>query len=104
MKDNVLREQVVALLTGGEAHVKIKDAIDNVGAKFRNARPTVDVHSVWEELEHLRLAQEDILQYTINASWKSPKWPEGYWPSHTGDITDDQWQASVDAFLTDLEK
>jgi len=104
MKDNVLREQLVALLTGGEAHVKTKDAIDNVGAKFRNARPTVDVHSVWEELEHLRLAQEDILQYTINASWKSPKWPEGYWPSDTGDITDDHWQASVDAFLADLEK
>lgn len=104
MKDNVLREQLVALLTGGEAHVKTKDAINNVGAKFRNARPTADVHSVWEELEHLRLAQEDILQYTINASWKSPKWPEGYWPSDTGEVTDDQWQGSVDAFLADLEK
>jgi hypothetical protein len=104
MDESVLRSQIVALLRGGEAHVKPESALANVGSQFRNVRPTADVHTVWEELEHLRIAQEDILRYTIDASWKSPKWPDGYWPHPTENVTDQMWERSVSRFFSDLEQ
>jgi len=105
MNDNVLREQLVKLLRGGEAHVKYREALEGVSAKHRNTRPSPESHSVWEELEHLRIAQEDILRYTLDANWKSPKWPEGYWPKlGTPEITDHMWTDSVNGFFSDLEE
>ena len=104
MEDSVLREQLVVLLRGGEAHIKAEPALADVNPEFRNVRPAADVHSVWEELEHMRIAQEDILRYTIDASWTSPEWPEGYWPAKTEGVTDEIWQASVDGFFSDLEE
>jgi uncharacterized damage-inducible protein DinB len=104
MDEMVLRQQLVALLRGGEAHLKAESALDNVGVESRHARPAKGVHSVWEELEHLRIAQQDILRFTIDSSWKSPKWPDGYWPSDTEKVTDEMWQISVDEFLADLNE
>lgn len=104
MDDTVLREELVKLLRGGEAHVKPETALAGVSPRFRNVRPAANVHSVWEELEHLRLAQEDILRYAIDASWKSPEFPDGYWPPENQIVTDEMWEASVSAFLSDLEE
>lgn len=104
MDDTVLREQLVELLRGGEAHVKAEAALAGVSPEFRNVRPAGGVKSVWEELEHLRLSQEDILRYTLDASWKSPEWPEGYWPASSEPVTDEEWGASVDAFFSNLEE
>lgn len=104
MDDSVLREQLVELLRGGEAHVKADAALANVNPQLRNVRPPADVHSVWEELEHMRIAQQDILRYALDASWTSPEWPEGYWPAKTESVTDEMWQASLDGFLADLKE
>ena len=104
MDDTVLREQLVKLLKGGEAHANAEAALAGVSPEFRSVRPAANVHSVWEELEHLRLAQEDILRYTIDASWTSPEWPEGYWPPENQSVTDEMWAASVDGFLSDLKE
>jgi uncharacterized damage-inducible protein DinB len=104
MEDAVLREQLVELLRGGEAHIKPHAALADVSAEYRNVRPAAEVHSVWEELEHMRIAQEDILRYTLDPSWKSPEWTEGYWPSLAVDVTDGMWNASVDGFFSDLEE
>lgn len=104
MNDSVLREQMVELLRGGEAHVKPDAALAGVSPQFRNARASADARSVWEELEHLRLAQEDILRYTLDPAWKSPPWPEGYWPAENQNVTDEMWKASVDGFFSDLEE
>ena len=104
MDDSVLREQLVVLLRGGEAHIKAEPALANVSPQFRNVRPAADVHSVWEDLEHMRIAQEDILRFTVDPSWKSPEWTAGYWPSKTEGVTDEMWKASVDGFFSDLDE
>lgn len=104
MDDTVLREQLVKLLKGGEAHANAEAALAGVSPEFRSVRPAANVHSVWEELEHLRLAQEDILRYTIDASWQSPEFPEGYWPAENQSVTDEMWKASVDGFVSDLKE
>jgi uncharacterized damage-inducible protein DinB len=104
MNDTVLRENLVELLRGGHAHAAAKQALADIKPELRNVRPATGLHSVWEELEHLRRAQEDILRYTLDASWQSPKWPDGYWPATTENLTDAMWQASVQGFFDDLDE
>lgn len=104
MNDSILRQNLVELLRGGQAHATAEQALDAVNPKSRNVRAVADGHSVWEELEHMRLAQEDILRYTLDASWTSPPFPEGYWPKENDDPTEKDWAASVAAFFADLEE
>jgi uncharacterized damage-inducible protein DinB len=104
MEDSVLRESLVELLRGGHAHVSAKKALAGVKPELRNARPADGLHSVWEELEHMRRAQEDILRYTLDPSWQSPEFPAGYWPGDTDSLTEEMWLASVGGFFADLEE
>src|SRR5438105_2807641 len=77
MNDSILRQNLVELLRGGQAHVTTEQALAGLNLALRNVRPATGGHSVWEELEHMRLAQEDILRYTLDASWTSPPFPAG---------------------------
>ena len=104
MNDSALRENLVELLRGGHAHTTAEKALADVKPELRNTRPAEGLHSVWEELEHLRIAQEDILLYTIDESWKSPEFPAGYWPAKVEIVTDKMWSASVKDFFDDLEE
>ena len=99
--DAVLREQLVELLTGGHAHADFKTATRDLDPALRGKRPGAGTHSIFEELEHLRLAQEDILRYTLDPKWTSPAWPEGYWPKGP-EPTEAQWTASLSGFQSDL--
>jgi len=103
MDDAVLRHQVVELLTGGHAHVPALEAVAGLDAALRGKRPAEAIHSVWEELEHMRIAQEDILRYTLDPAWESPAWPEGYWPA-VREPTEAQWLAALERFQGDLEE
>jgi DinB family protein len=104
MNNDVLRENLVELLQGGHAHVTAEMALTNIKPENRVVRPTPAVRAIWEELEHLRIAQEDILRYTVDASWKSPPWPEGYWPASAEAVGEDVWSASIASFFADLEE
>ena len=104
MNDDVLRQSLVDLLTKGNAHVSAADALRDVTPALRARRPPAGSHSPWELLEHLRLAQEDILRYTLDPAWVSPPFPQGYWPAPTTDVSDATWEASVRLFLADLQE
>ena len=104
MTDRVLREHLVNLLKGGEAFATFENALENVNPQLRNKRPAENIHSVWENLEHIRIAQEDILKYTVDPEWESPSWPEGYWPDDKGDIDDEKWKNSLSSFLNDRDE
>lgn len=94
MDDRVLRDQIVALLTEGHAHVTLDQALQGLDPALRGKRPGSGVPSIYEELEHLRRAQEDILRYTLDAGWVSPEWPKGYWPEGA-EPTEAEWTACV---------
>jgi uncharacterized damage-inducible protein DinB len=101
MNENVLREVLVKLLLEGHAHASLDQAIAGLKPGLRGRRPAPEIHSVWEELEHLRIAQEDILRYTLDPDWKSPAWPKGYWPTRS-EPRDHEWKDSVKRFKSDL--
>jgi uncharacterized damage-inducible protein DinB len=104
MNDNLMRKNLVELLKGGHAHVNFKDAVNSLEPKNRNVRPEGNLHSVWELLEHIRIGQEDILRYTLDPNWKSPKWPDEYWPKDEGKISDEMWHNSIKKFDADLNE
>ncbi len=101
--DNVLRQHLVELLAGGSAHAKFEDAIKDLPPQRRGSRPPNFPHTPWMLLEHLRLAQWDILEFSRNANHASPKWPEGYWPKTEAPPTTAAWNKSVQQFRRDLK-
>jgi hypothetical protein len=104
MDAEALRENILELLEGGHAHVDVRRAIKGLAPGLRSARPAGSPHSVFEELEHLRIAQEDILRYTLDPAWESPPWPEGYWPGDNDTLTEERWERTLAGFFADLEE
>lgn len=98
-----LRKQLIELLKGGNAHTDFAKAIEGFPVELRGKRPKGSPHSPWELLEHLRIAQWDILEFSRNADHRSPKWPEGYWPERPEPPDEKAWERSVKAFRNDLE-
>lgn len=104
--DESLRRHVARLLDGRSAHVDFDGAVADLPPADRGRRPDGLPHSPWEILEHLRLAQEDILEFSRGPKWESPAWPEGYWPrgDRPAEPPDEAaWDRSVAAFRTGLE-
>jgi hypothetical protein len=101
MNDPV-REQVINILRGGHAHVTLEDAVKNFPAKLRGAKPKGAEHSAWELIEHLRIAQWDILEFSRDAKHVSPKWPEGYWPKSSKPASDAAWKKSISSIKKSL--
>jgi hypothetical protein len=93
-----LRAELDLLLKGGGAHADFERAVADVPADLAGHKPKGAPHTAWELLEHLRIAQWDMLEFSRDASYKSPKWPEGYWPKTPAPPDADAWQQSVEAF------
>jgi DinB superfamily len=102
-QDHELREHVLYLLKGGGAHLDFEASLANLPEELRGAKPEGLPHSPWRLVEHMRIAQWDILEFCRNPRHVSPPFPEGYWPA--GDAPGDAgaWERSVAAFRADLE-
>ncbi len=97
-----LREHLHYLLKGGGAHLDFDKAIADLPVELRGAKLPGVPHTPWRLLEHLRIAQWDILEFTRNPRHVSPPWPEGYWPTGDAPPDDGVWDRSVAAFRADL--
>jgi hypothetical protein len=102
-RDASLRQHLLSLLTGGNAHADFEAAIKDFPAALRGKRPKGAEHSAWELVEHLRIAQRDILEFSRNPAHKSPDWPGGYWPATPAPPDEKAWDKSVRAFRRDLK-
>ncbi|MBS1850831.1 MAG: DinB family protein [Acidobacteria bacterium] len=101
-QEKSLREHLVKLLQGGEAHATFEDAVKDFPVHLRGKKPKGAKHSPWEILEHLRIAQWDILEFARNARHVSPDFPSGYWPEKATPPDERAWNTSVAAFRADL--
>lgn len=101
--DKALRDHLQNVIDWDNAHIRFDDAVNDFPPALRGKRPDGGPHSAWELLEHLRLAQWDILEFTRDASHVSPRFPDGYWPTSEAPPTDTAWDESVAAYRADLK-
>lgn len=101
-QDASLRKHVIELLRSKGTHADFEQAIEGLPEELRGARVKELPFTPWRLLEHLRLAQWDILEFSRDPKHKSPKWPEGYWPEGDAPTKAAAWGASVAGFRQDL--
>ena len=101
--DKALRQHVLYLLRGGGAHLDFEKAIADLPANLRGAKPGGVPFTPWTLLEHLRIAQWDILEFSRDAKHVSPDWPRGYWPEGDAPPGEAAWEKSLAAFRAGLK-
>jgi hypothetical protein len=100
--DAPLRKHLAELLRGGHAHADFDAAVGGLPAKLRGVKPPGQPFTLWRLLEHMRIAQADILEFSRDAKHVSPDWPEGYWPAADAPSDAAAWDTSVASFGRDL--
>ena len=101
--DQLMREQLLALLRGGHAHMEFDRAVAEFPPEYINRTPPNVPYTPWHLLEHLRITQWDILEFIRKPDHVSPDWPVGYWPAPQAQADEAQWQQTITAFRTDLK-
>lgn len=104
MSQQVLRQHLRALLTEPNAHAMINDLLNAFPQTQRGTKVTEQVHTAWQLLEHLRICQYDILEFSRNPKYVSPPFPDGLWPDGPEPPSDEAWDRSVAEFNRDLEQ
>ena len=100
--DEVVRQQLIALLRGGNAHLNFERAVSQFPFDYISRKISHISYSPWELLEHMRICQWDILEFILKPKYKSPPWPKGYWPAK-GEFADEKdWQKTLSEFRRDL--
>lgn len=100
-----LRQQLKALLDGGQAHATFDQAVKGMPFELQGTVPPGLPYSAWQLLEHIRIAQRDILDFSRNhdGSYRERKWPDDYWPGSPEPPNEDAWQNSVAEIRKDRE-
>jgi len=102
--NKTLRAELDRLLSGKGAHVDFDQAIADLPANLRGAKAHNSPHSAWELLEHLRIAQWDMLEFSRDPKHTSPEWPSGYWPATAAPPNAKAWDESIRRFKADREE
>jgi len=105
-EQKALREHLIALLRGGQAHATFDDAVKDFPVEFCGTVPPNLAHSAWQIVEHLRIAQRDILNFCAppTGGYHPKQWPDDYWPKSPAPPTPQSWDRTVSAIRTDLER
>lgn len=101
--EQIMREQLLAVLRGGHAHMTFDQAIAGFPLDYINQKPPNVPYTPWHLLEHLRICQWDILEFIRNPAHVSPEWPSGLWPAPGAQADRAQWQHTIAAFQADLK-
>ncbi|HTK18901.1 MAG TPA: DinB family protein [Mucilaginibacter sp.] len=92
---DTLIAELTKLLNGGSAHASLDDALNNLPAKLRGVKPDNLPYSIWQLVEHIRIAQWDMLKFSQDEKHDSPEWPEGYWVKETAPKDDAEWENAL---------
>lgn len=105
MKDQSrIRELLLEQLTGKNAHVDFETAIDNLTMEEAGAKPENFPYTIWELVEHIRIAQHDIVAFSQDPDYESPSWPDGYWPDSHKPKNKEEWEKTLKAIKRDHKK
>lgn len=100
--DAIIRQQLLALLNGANAHMTFDMIVADMPLAAANARPSHFNYTPWHLVEHMRIAQHDILQFILYPDYQSPPWPEGFWPAKDESVDQDGWERSLSQYRDDL--
>ena len=101
--DEVRREQLLQLLRGGNAHIGFEEAVKSFPMEAINTKPPNVPYSPWHLVEHIRIAQLDILEFMRDPDYAYPDWPDDYWPSHDAIADEAIWNHSIEGFRGDMK-
>src|ERR1700733_7999324 len=101
-ESDALRQHLLDLLRGRNAHADFDAAVADLPSRQRGEKPPGAQHTAWQLLEHMRIAQSDILEFSRDAKHVSPEWPKGYWPDKPAPPNAKAWDKSLKAFEKDL--
>jgi hypothetical protein len=104
MNDSPLQKHLINLLSFEGAHVGLEEAVRGLAPELRGKKIKGAPHTAWQLVEHMRIAQWDILEFARNAKHVSPKFPEGYWPKSDAPPSEAAWKKSIASFRQDLEE
>lgn len=99
-----LINELSKLLLGGSAHASFSDAVKGLNPKLRGIKPENMPYSIWQLVDHIRIAQWDMLQFSKDADHQSPKWPDDYWPKESEPADEDAWKGSIEQIESDLDE
>ena len=102
MNDDALRLQLTQLMAWHDAHADFEAAIAEVPLELRGQRPHGMPYSLWQLVEHLRLAQQDILDFCVNPDYEELTWPDDYWPAEP-EPPEGAWDAAIHGYREDLQ-
>jgi DinB superfamily len=100
--DKALRKDLQVLLRGGRAHIHFDKAVADLPANLRGKKPRGAPYSPWQQIEHIRITQWDILEYIRNPKYNERKWPEEYWPKDPAPASAGAWEKSLKSYRADL--
>lgn len=100
----VIRNTLSASLSWSDAHISLEDVVQDFPAEYMGKIIPGETHSPWQLLEHIRICQEDILDFSINPKYKEKKWPDEYWPKNPDPPSESAWNESVEKLIDDREK
>jgi hypothetical protein len=102
--DKEIRKQLVSFLTKPNAHATLDNALDGILPEHYGARTPGMPYSIWQLVEHIRIAQWDILDFSRNPDYKKMKWPEDYWPQEAAPKDAQEWENSLARIRSDLKE
>ncbi|MGN6250029.1 MAG: DinB family protein [Ginsengibacter sp.] len=103
-ENTALVSNLVDLLNKGNAHVSLDDALKDIPFDLLGKKPRSLPYSLWQIAEHIRIAQSDILEFSRDASYQSPAWPEGYWPKETKPASEEEWKKCLNRIKKDRKE
>jgi hypothetical protein len=103
-KDEFIIGELTKLLLGGSAHISLQDALKGLKPGLRGNKVEHMPYTIWQLVEHIRIAQWDMLQFSRDAEHKSPKWPDDYWPKETAPAHESDWEGSLAQINSDLDE
>jgi len=101
--NDAVRDHLVRVLDWRDAHVEFDAAVDGIGPEHRGKTPPGLPYSPWQLVEHIRITQNDILDFSLNASYREKKWPDDYWPSYPAPPSEAAWDESIASYVRDRD-
>jgi hypothetical protein len=98
-----MKSELIALLRGGQAHVPFSTAVEDLPLQVVGVKPPGLPYSIWQLVEHIRIAQADILEFCRAPDYVSPKWPDDYWPAEAAPARVSGWEKSLEEIQSDLD-